>query len=390
MKKVAYTLMITWLIAWNANIGFAQGIIFFEGDLAAVKAKAQQDNKLIFVDAYTTWCGPCKWMAANTFPNEEVGGFYNKNFISYKFDMEKGEGIEFRKKYEVKAFPTLLYLDADGTVLHRVSSALNPKAFLELGATALDPWKRLAGLTKRYDEGEKSPEFLRDYLNALSMAMMQNEEATDVYFQSQSDKDLISEANYQLITSLVDNPFDAKFQFILNNKEAYSKIVDEKQLDQMIYAKFQRNLYMAKKQGDEVYDKKLAQLDKTTFEEKDKLTSHFALTDLAESNDWEAFAPKATEFFQKYPDPQMCNQYAWMFYEDQDIKDSELLTHALKWCEMALNIQKEYAVLDTHAALLFKSGNSAEGLRVANEAIALGEMSGQNVDGTRKLIEQYQ
>ena len=67
----------------------AQGIVFEEGQWADILKKAADQNKPIFVDAYTTWCGPCKWMAKNTFTDEKVGAYFTENYLAYKMDMEK-------------------------------------------------------------------------------------------------------------------------------------------------------------------------------------------------------------------------------------------------------------------------------------------------------------
>ena len=53
----------------------AQGINFFEGSFQEVKAEAKKQNKIIFIDCYTSWCGPCKWMAKNVFTDKKVGDF---------------------------------------------------------------------------------------------------------------------------------------------------------------------------------------------------------------------------------------------------------------------------------------------------------------------------
>ena len=87
----------------------AQGIAFENGNWKDIIRKATKANKPIFVDAYATWCGPCKWMAKNTFTDEKVGSFYTDNYIAYKMDMEKGEGPAFAKRNEVEAYPTLLF-----------------------------------------------------------------------------------------------------------------------------------------------------------------------------------------------------------------------------------------------------------------------------------------
>ena len=66
-----------------------------------------------------SWCGPCKMMTNDIFPQEKVGKYMNENFVCVKYDMEKGEGVELKKRYEVSAYPTFLVIDADGTMVHR-------------------------------------------------------------------------------------------------------------------------------------------------------------------------------------------------------------------------------------------------------------------------------
>ena len=95
MKKI-----ISFILSIIISLNFyAQGIDFKTENLESLKARAKSENKLIFIDAYTSWCGPCKWMASNVFTNDTVGKFFNQHFISSKIDMEKGEGIKFAEKY---------------------------------------------------------------------------------------------------------------------------------------------------------------------------------------------------------------------------------------------------------------------------------------------------
>ncbi|MGO4709461.1 thioredoxin family protein [Chryseobacterium sp. 2TAF14] len=102
-----------------AAIAFAQGIKFEEGNFKSILAKAKKENKLVFIDAYAVWCGPCKLMVKNIFPLKPVGDYYNANFVNAKIDMEKGEGIDLAKKYNVKVFPTYLFINGDGEEVHR-------------------------------------------------------------------------------------------------------------------------------------------------------------------------------------------------------------------------------------------------------------------------------
>jgi thiol:disulfide interchange protein len=111
-------------------------IQFQKGTWADAVAAAKKQNKPIFVDAYATWCGPCKWMDANVFTDVTVGEYFNLNFINYKFDMEKGEGPAFAQKNGVKAYPTLLFFDKNEKEIHRVLGAKPADQFLEVGKEA--------------------------------------------------------------------------------------------------------------------------------------------------------------------------------------------------------------------------------------------------------------
>jgi len=110
----------------TATFTQAQGIEFFQGTWQQALDKAKEENKPVFVDAYTTWCGPCKYMASKVFTVDSVGEYFNENFINYKFDMEKGEGPSFANKYRVTAYPTLLYINAEAKVIHRVMGMRQP------------------------------------------------------------------------------------------------------------------------------------------------------------------------------------------------------------------------------------------------------------------------
>jgi len=112
-----------------------EGMEFFHGTWAEALAESKSTGKLIFVDAYTTWCGPCKWMARSVFPDSKVGTVFNNNFINYKFDMEKGEGPAFSKKYHVDAYPSLYFIDSKGKVVQKEVGAMDADDLSAVGKT---------------------------------------------------------------------------------------------------------------------------------------------------------------------------------------------------------------------------------------------------------------
>lgn len=111
------------------------GIQFKKESWNDVLKQAKKENKLIFLDIYATWCGPCKRLKSNTFSNEEVGKLYNQKFINVALDGEKGEGLTLAQKYAVRSYPTLLFLDGNGNIVIRTGGYHNPDEFIELGKT---------------------------------------------------------------------------------------------------------------------------------------------------------------------------------------------------------------------------------------------------------------
>jgi thiol:disulfide interchange protein len=123
MKVLAIVVITMGLSFVNAPSNSPEGINFENISFEDALKKAKKEKKLIFVDAYAVWCGPCKWMEANTFREKEVGDAFNKKFINLKIDMEKGEGPELARKYNVRAYPTMFLIDGDGKVVKRILGA---------------------------------------------------------------------------------------------------------------------------------------------------------------------------------------------------------------------------------------------------------------------------
>lgn len=98
-------------------------------DFKSALSKAEADGKLMMVDVYTTWCGPCKMLDKNTFPAKEVVD-KAANFVTLKLDAEAGDGPELQKKYNVQGYPTILFIDGKGNLVHSVIGYMDPAALV--------------------------------------------------------------------------------------------------------------------------------------------------------------------------------------------------------------------------------------------------------------------
>ena len=112
-------------------------IDWIKEDYAAALQQAEADGKLLMIDVYTEWCGPCKMLDKDTFPKKEVVD-KAANFVTLKLDAEKGQGPDVAKKYGVNAFPTILFINGKGEVVHTVLGFQDASAMVAEMDKALD------------------------------------------------------------------------------------------------------------------------------------------------------------------------------------------------------------------------------------------------------------
>lgn len=118
--------------AASASAGKAdQGIIWEEGTLMQALKKAGKEGKLVFLDCYASWCGPCKYMATQVFTTREAGEFFNKNFVNIKIDMEKGEGINLGRELRIQGYPTFIIMNPNGKELGRIVGGAQISQFID-------------------------------------------------------------------------------------------------------------------------------------------------------------------------------------------------------------------------------------------------------------------
>lgn len=136
MKKIFAIICFTLIMGWSVSSN-AQGIKFFEGTFDEALAKAKQENKLVFVDFFATWCGPCKQMAEKVFTDEGVGKYVNEKFVCMQIDVEKaGWQKETAGRFNVTVLPTLIFFKPDASVTSRLAGAREKDDFLNAAKVA--------------------------------------------------------------------------------------------------------------------------------------------------------------------------------------------------------------------------------------------------------------
>ncbi len=235
MKKIILLLFVSLLvIPAMAQTNFRE--IAYKEALAAAKA----EKKLVFIDFYTSWCGPCKMMMKNIFPLKEVGDYLNAKFVCIKIDAEKGEGPELAKKYKVKAYPTFVVIDATEKVLMtKEGGSMDGISFITSIDRQIDPNKTPERMQQRYESGERTADLISAYAGmkleqvykSRRPDMSKREEAFKIvqdYFNGLNDRQKLAEENLFIYTSFTESPTDAIARYMIAHRNEFAPAVKDK------------------------------------------------------------------------------------------------------------------------------------------------------------------
>jgi thiol-disulfide isomerase/thioredoxin len=387
MKKIK-VILLTFLVFTQVSTLLAGGIEFQNSTFSEALKMAAESKKLIFIDAYTTWCGPCKAMAKNIFTKDEVAKFYNSNFICLKIEMEKGEGLDIAKKYDVQVYPTFLFINADGEKVHQACGSKSVELFIADGQNALNPETQLISLKRDYESGKNEFNFSRRYAHALYNANMDATEIINGLAASSQATELINEQDFALLTnnSLIDSK---AFQFIMQNKPKYVDIVGDEKIREFIEGSFLTAANKAGKKEDmERLSNSINSLHEYELGNAKELELHmnYIYAIASKKNIMEAAQPYIENF--KMKDAGELNNIAWTIFENYN--DRENLLKATEWARLSTELEKDYANMDTYANLLYKIGKEKEAIEVAKESINLGKAKDIDTGETEALLKKIE
>ena len=160
-----------WLIIIGALLpSFAraqEGVNFRNLTFEQALVVAKEENKLVFVDCYTSWCAPCKYMSDKIFTKKEAGDYFNPRFVCVKFDMEKGEGRKLARLFNVSSYPTFVIVRPDGVVQHKLVGGNELDEFVLRVEKGIGAGTNLLHMNRLYATGQMNESQLMDYYSVL-------------------------------------------------------------------------------------------------------------------------------------------------------------------------------------------------------------------------------
>lgn len=332
------------LISVNAQTDFRH--ITYQEALEASKA----EGKLVFIDFYTSWCGPCKAMAKNIFPLPKVGEYMNAAYINLKLDAEK-EGKDQAAFYKVDAYPTMVIVDSTGKEIYRkVGGTNDPDAFiaeLKVGSnTTLTPEL----MAKRYEEGDRSAELVNAYANTLyrqgtesrrsdRSMVAKAQQIVEEYFNSLSEEQKLQEDNFFVYSyNFLEDPAKPAAQFLFDNKNRFTaSMTDAVQscIDKLL--RYRMGLLL---QGQDQYTQNDVDViekavQKTGLGKKDEFVPTFKVLSAMLQNSDEAYLSSVQKYYDKMNPSDKIN-VAMTFGSQFKGNNKELLIKANKWIRSKL------------------------------------------------------
>ncbi|MCO5280613.1 MAG: thioredoxin domain-containing protein [Chitinophagales bacterium] len=370
MKKGTFILLIL-LSAFGIQSN-AQGIIFeHDKTFEQLLAKAKQENKLIFMDCYTTWCGPCKRLAADVFPKEEVGNYFNAKFINSKFDMEKGEGPSIAAEFGVRAYPTMLWIDGNRKVVNRLVGLATPDLLVATGKKSNNQLPgELDALKGKYDAGNRTPEFMKTYVEALFNEGENFEKAFSELLKSLPESELQNPKMVKDIFTYTTHIASPGLPYILKNKEYYNQNLGAKVVEGKLNQLAERSMNDALSKNDKaLFDAGIKMLESYNAADSKQQINKLSMEYAARNNDWVSYDKFATNYLKKADkkDAYLLNDIAWNYY--LNVSDKPLLKKAEKWAFEAVNLKNTSTNNLTYAYLLYKTGNIKEAIKACDYAI---------------------
>lgn len=358
----------------------AKGINFLNDTIFENALKlAQEQQKMIFIDCYAVWCGPCNFMFREIFTDERVGEFHNKHFINLKYDMEKPYGIRIRSKFEVKGFPTYLYLSPEGELIHRgIGATRDAETFLEISKTALSGDNSFRVIAERVRKGDRTAATLIEYLN-LNFRATETAQLITEHFRLISDEEKFSNETWSLFNDHLHVIDSEPFRFFLNNREKYADFFGAKTVEDKLYNTFSA-IYRS---SPETYEQ-LQSIDPVLFE-RNKLEMAFRgpngrfVRDKTNRTLWNEMVAGAEVFVNGgHATPTHLNNIAWSIYENyKQFNDMNAIRKAEQWSKQTLSAEPDNPVFNnTYAHILFALGNRRGAILYQEKAVAHAKATG--------------
>ncbi|WP_340113144.1 thioredoxin family protein [Maribellus mangrovi] len=334
---------------------------------------AKDENKLLFIDCSTDWCGHCKVMEKTVFTIPEIADFYKSHFICIKVNPDKKEWEFIKELYPIHAYPTYLFVDSNGQLQHMKVSGTAAQEFLQAGKTAISE-KNMLWFKNKLKSGDNSLETIYGYYSCNKYDEGKKE-AIKQFVNSASIENLYSKDAWNLLTESISNNDTIFNSFILREYSKYFPSVGEKEVIQLIEDKLSFSVWRWGKKSQR--DKAAEKLSEKAHPLTDRCITAGLVKSYAgdfdkkpNSKNKEALVKTCEDYMEyQYLNWNKLQEAAWSVSNNFDKhKDSELMNKAIVWINKSIEARPTQSNLYCKAKLLEQIGKNEEAIISANKA----------------------
>jgi len=371
----------------NTGIRFETGLNWEE-----ILTKAKTRNKIIFMDCYTTWCGPCKEMEKSVYSLEKVGKYFNDKFISVKAQMDTskkdGEAVKswyadahyIQEKYKVDAFPTFLFFTPDGKILYKSIGAKEPDEFLALAADISNPERDYYKLLEHFKQGKTNLTEM-SYLARTGLLLrdtVTSQQVADEYIAQLKNETFLTKENIQFLYEFTKRSKDKGFNLFYQNADSINKIMEnDTYAQQFVHSIIYKEIALPLMEKADRSIGSVPDWSDIAFEINKKYNSYYSERVVTGARcawelnhkHWSEYIKYLVLFQEKFGSKTnndamaslLLNNYAWDVFRYGHNKEE--LSKALSWSSKAVMMHPTANWMDTYANILYKLGQNKLSIR---------------------------
>lgn len=401
MKKAYLVLRI--IISFLLVIGYSstkvkaaddgkQGIKFRSLTLEQAILAAKAENKKVFVHGFADWCHYCMYMKDSVYTDKEVGDFMNANYVSIKIDYEK-EGKEMNKTLLIHTFPTMLFYDTNGELMHRAGGRKYKEPFMDLSRAALDPSRQMRTFKNKFDTGTATPYEVMQYFRMLEMAGMDAQPLINTYLLKQPDSTFTSQNNWRIFNDITKDPMLPAVQRIIINKKEFEKKYTVDSVNNKFINLYNKYLTDYIQRVDSVGFEAAKKKVKSTkgLDIADKICAWADLNKLKMKSDWVNYQIQGKIFIEQYAaeDARRLYEVSQVYY-DRLNTDKVALAQAEQWTMKSVALADTYKSNNLLASISVMLGKKEQALKYANHAIELAKGTNTDYKQTSLLLDRIE
>ncbi|MGN7821014.1 thioredoxin fold domain-containing protein [Chitinophaga sp. 22536] len=386
---------------------FAQDKVNFRhsGSWKELISESKNNQKIIFIDVYATWCGPCKQMDREVFSDDSIIGYLNKKFISIKIQSDStlndntlvknqySLSSNLIKKYHITALPTFLFFNSNGNLAYRKEGFYPAKQFLIICKEAEQAIYTLDYNTNRLLSGELKNKQLLEFSNYLhdaqidSLSILSAQKCKDLYINNSEPAYILSLDLIRFINNFyfLFDSHDPIIKYMIDNPRKSDSITTIPQITEKTTA-----LLVAKNIINPVLRKNaVPNWDSLEYRIKTEWTSEIAGRSIlsskikwyTEKKDWDNAIKNHIKKLDTYGIPTddwgavYVNNMVWNLILKHS-NDPIVLSKAEQYMKEILKTRPtDYYKIDTYANVLYKSGQHNQAIEIEKKALQIAKKS---------------